>query len=815
MILDHLIIDNIRSYGYAEVVIPRGVSLFEGDIGSGKSTILMAIEFALFGLGSQKADSLLAKKAESGRVELGFSVDEKKYEICRSLVRKNDRITHDQKKSWIKADGQKEPLSVSDLKQRVLQILRFNEPAAATAESRIFRYAVFTPQESMKEILADPKKRLETIRRAFGMEDYSTAASNAREVLQELRAKANILRERSSNIQRLEGENREAQASISRLKAEISEISAEQDRLRGDEAEAASEAKRLQEKNNNRIRIEAQKRSAREAADAAKSRVAGIEDEIEHQRGEIAHGDAEMAELSKAERPDTAYSVTELDTKIAKLQGMHEKLIQYDAEKRAAAADISRLRGQLGRAEGGGGIDRAKTDSVLSELEEIQGGRRKLLEELSRKHQELVERKAGIQAKKNRAEDEIGRLSELGSVCPTCEQEITEEHRSRLVDKNRREADGAGEEIRYVTDTYFETGEGIKKARAEIDDLGRRINEARARIPKIDELDSKSARLEVIEAEIARLRSEIPGWEPGEAPTRRLQDTKEKLVRYESADRRIKQIAEARRRGEDRIQKGINAIRDQQAIISDKGRELAELAGAEARREFGDLDEQISKNESEAQSLRNRIREAAGKMATLKERTANEERLVERNGAEIDRSRRWQRRLNEVTECQEWIERFFVPAVSEIEKQVMLSTLRSFDETYRGWYSILIDDPTKESTVNEEFTPIVSQDGFELEIDYMSGGERTSIALAYRLTLNSLMRKDTELIKSGLLILDEPTDGFSKGQLEKVRGLLHELKSEQVVLVSHERDLEAYANKVFLVSKEGGASKITESVPAG
>ena len=815
MILDHLIIDNIRSYGHAEVVIPRGISLFEGDIGSGKSTILMAIEFGLFGFGSQKADSLLAKKAESGRVELGFSVDGRKYEICRSLVRKNGRISHDQKKSWIKADGQKEPLSVSELKQRVLQILRFNEPAAATAESRIFRYAVFTPQESMKEILADPKRRLETIRRAFGMEDYSTATSNARELLQELRIKAKILGERSANIPELEEESRKAQANISRLRGEISEISAEQDRLRGDEAKASSEARRLQEKSGERARIEAQKRSAREAADAAKGRIAGIEDEIGHQRGEIARSDAELAELSKAERPDTADSVAELDSKIAKIQGMHEKLIQYETEGRSAAGDISRLRGQLGRGEGGGVIDRAKTDSALSELEEIQGGKRRLLEELGRRHQELVERKAGIQARKDRAEDEIGRLAELGSVCPTCEQEITEEHRSRLADKNRKEADGADEEIRYVTDTYFETDKGIKEARAEIDDLGRRINELRSRIPKIDELDSRSARLEAIEAEITRLRSEIPGWEPGGAPTRRLQDTKEGLVRYENAGRRIRQIAEARRRGEDRIRKGLNSIGEQRAVISDKERELSELAGAEALHEFGDLDGQIRKNESEAQSLRNRIRETAGRMATLKERAANEERRVERNGAEISRSKRWRRRLNEVTEYQEWIERFFVPTVSEIEKQVLLSTWQGFNETYRGWYSILIDDPTKDSSVDEEFTPIVNQDGFEQEIDYLSGGERTSIALAYRLTLNSLMRKDTELIKSGLLILDEPTDGFSKGQLEKVRGLLDELRSEQVVLVSHERELETYVDRVFLVSKESGTSKITESVPAG
>ena len=83
MILNSLIIDNIRSYDHEEVVFPRGISLFEGDIGSGKSTILMAIEFALFGLGSQKAESLLAKKAETGYAILEFTAEDKKYEIKR------------------------------------------------------------------------------------------------------------------------------------------------------------------------------------------------------------------------------------------------------------------------------------------------------------------------------------------------------------------------------------------------------------------------------------------------------------------------------------------------------------------------------------------------------------------------------------------------------------------------------------------------------------------------------------------------------------------------------------------------------------
>jgi exonuclease SbcC len=68
MILKSLRLENIRSYTEQTVDFPMGITLFEGDIGSGKSTILMAIEFALFGLGSEKGGALLkagAKKAAS------------------------------------------------------------------------------------------------------------------------------------------------------------------------------------------------------------------------------------------------------------------------------------------------------------------------------------------------------------------------------------------------------------------------------------------------------------------------------------------------------------------------------------------------------------------------------------------------------------------------------------------------------------------------------------------------------------------------------------------------------------------------------
>jgi exonuclease SbcC len=50
MIIKKIILDNIRSFEHEEIDFDVGSTLLAGDIGSGKTSILLAIEFGLFGL---------------------------------------------------------------------------------------------------------------------------------------------------------------------------------------------------------------------------------------------------------------------------------------------------------------------------------------------------------------------------------------------------------------------------------------------------------------------------------------------------------------------------------------------------------------------------------------------------------------------------------------------------------------------------------------------------------------------------------------------------------------------------------------------
>ena len=124
MILKKLFIENIRSFENQVIEFPKGSTLLSGDIGVGKTSILLAIEFALFGLQpSQKGSSLLRTDSDFGKVILEFSIDNKEIIIERNLKRGNKSITQDF--ASIKIDDENFEESITEIKARILKLLNY------------------------------------------------------------------------------------------------------------------------------------------------------------------------------------------------------------------------------------------------------------------------------------------------------------------------------------------------------------------------------------------------------------------------------------------------------------------------------------------------------------------------------------------------------------------------------------------------------------------------------------------------------------------------------------------------------------------
>jgi exonuclease SbcC len=142
-----------------------------------------------------------------------------------------------------------------------------------------------------------------------------------------------------------------------------------------------------------------------------------------------------------------------------------------------------------------------------------------------------------------------------------------------------------------------------------------------------------------------------------------------------------------------------------------------------------------------------------------------------------------------------------------METRVLERAQAEFSHHFRRYFAALIDDPELVAVTDASFSPAAEIRGVWTPAEALSGGERTSLALAYRLALARVVRSAGHLRLDSLL-LDEPTDGFSPEQVQSMGQLLEELGLPQVLLVSHERALEAVAQRVVWVEKHEGHSAL-------
>lgn len=672
MILKSLRLQNIRSYVDQSIEFPLGTTLLEGDIASGKSTILLAIEFALFGLGSEKGAGLLRIGEKKGCVTLKFEVEGEEYEVYRCLERRGKAVQ--QSEGYIKTKKGILHLSASEMKEKILEILGFNEPPDPKAQSVIYRYAVFTPQEEMKAILwMKPDLRLQTLRKAFRIEDYRIAIENTLTVAKSVREKAIELASHASDLEK----KKEACA---KKKAEISKLREELDKLQKSESE-------LKEKIDS-LNAEFEK--------------------MQKQRDELGRVTGEIPLLTS--------QIAEKNREISSLKSEEESLTKELKEKIQPAIDeLSKIKRPTPKSE--------------DELD-------KELDELRKRREELIKEEASVRSKISDYES-----IEKKGICPTCDRTADPNEFREKIERKKNEREKLVSAIRDCEGRISEV-EKIQK-------LLREYNQAQVHLESLNkQLIKTTEQIGKIRTRIETLRAQV------EEANKRLEKAKKELEEFS------------------KLSVNLDAIKKELVM---------------AQNDYSKIGKEIM-----------------SRQATLKIL----EREVSEIEAEIELKEKERKMAEKLKEYQIWLEEFFVPTLDAIEKHVMLSINQEFNQHLQKWWSILIDDASKELRVDEDFTPIVEQDGYELDINYLSGGEKTSLALAYRLALNSIVQKVSSGMKSNLLILDEPTDGFSKEQLFKVREILNEIKCPQVIIVSHEKELESFADQIFKVEKKDGVSEV-------
>jgi len=166
-------LENIRSHVKSTVPFTRGFNCLVGGLGCGKSSVLYAVDFALFGESIGRSfEYLLREGADSGRVTVQFMQNGSTYKLTRGLKRKGKSINQNFEELKLYED---EKLVASMKTDAIAEQFK----AITGLDKDLYREIVWFRQEHLKELLdAAPRDRQRRLDELFGLSDYETAWSN-------------------------------------------------------------------------------------------------------------------------------------------------------------------------------------------------------------------------------------------------------------------------------------------------------------------------------------------------------------------------------------------------------------------------------------------------------------------------------------------------------------------------------------------------------------------------------------------------------------------------------------------------------------
>ncbi|MCI4346047.1 MAG: SMC family ATPase [Thermoplasmata archaeon] len=830
---------NIRSYREGAVEFPAGRTLLVGDVGSGKTSLLQAVEMALFGFAEVSPEHLVRHQEREAEVTLRLEGDGHHYEFRRSFRRRRvrGRESFDTEESSFAVDGHRIRYSATELRQRAIELLGFPDNPSPKAHSDVWRWAVYIPQERMREVLLQrPDERLETVRKALGIENYRTAAENAGELSSDLVRIAERADAQAEGLRHWEAERDGAL-----------QTAEEQGRVRRELEPRADAARKELAESEATIR-EAEARAARASSDAARERQLSAELELRRRELEgarttasrareragelLAHAEQLEAQLAAA-RPDTSRGqavrerLATLERDLAALDQAARDLSAAQASRDSTARSREEATRRLARGESDHDELSQELERLLREppVEEPAAPAGPNREELSRLEEATRVELAAAEAASANLEfsrKELAELIKLGE-CPRCHQRVDPSQ----FGSHAAEARAAAQAARRHADTLDEDRKRLVEAR-HLSDLFERTRERwlqleRRRADLRETLHRTEGQLKDARISIGSLDRELEGYRQRVAELLPLEDQRKALL----ANR-----TEAMGELERLEQRGTELGRLEEGARGERAQSSQFLAEASRSEQHGtDLTVRIETLEAELLPLRASPSASANLERTLDEGRRRRVRsqeiledLLQQTAAARQREEGSRQRAQEAEErlgerrslvdrashdraLASWIRTEFRSGLLELERRRLSRAHAEFNRLLARYFSRLIDDPSLLARCDASFAPEVEIEGEPTPAEALSGGERTALALAFRLAMGAVVRNSGRL-RLDTLILDEPTDGFSPEQVLRLGELLESVEIPQVILVSHERQLAAAADHVVNVTKQDGASRL-------
>lgn len=819
------------------------VACLSGDNGHGKSALLDAITWALWGKSrARSADELihLAPNCTEMEVEFEFRLDGQQYRVIRKRSKRGRGQSLLDLAVW--DGGSYRSLtgsSVSETERQIEQLLRMSYETFTNAsfilQGKADSFTTKTPAER-KQILAE----------ILDLSFYDRLEERAKQRAAERAEQAAGLRQL---IEEDDAELRQQSTLREQHSALEAALAAHEERLRLAEAQTAILRERL-------TRLEAGQRELAEQ----ERRLAEARGRADRQRQLIAEAEAALARARAvlARRTEIERGYAELLERrqelerLTALQAEHTRLVQEAARLEQV---IAQARGQLeGRREqlqrqiASGELETGR----LGELEAELAAARAELDALDLQEQQrceldkqLVATREQYAALRAHREQLGARLEELeqrrrllgeSSTCPVCQTPLGAERHRGVLERYRREAEQLVEQRRGIEQQLQDVERAGKSLRARLNELDllparrracqerlaqaqqalaraqeqqRRLEELKSEVRRVETALAEEAYARAEQQDLALVRRQIAGLGYDAARLEAVSAAVAEHREYESLRRDLEEAARSVAREEAAKREAERALAEWAAEIGQAERRIAEL-----RAETGDLERVQAELAAAETELREQRRESVRlnqELGAVRQRLSTMEFIAQRRKerlAELDRL------LVERSIYQELAQAFgkkglqamlIETAIPEIQDEAN----RLLDLLTDGRMSVRFETQraAKSGDTIETLDINISDERGTRAYELYSGGEAFRVNFAIRIALSKLLARRAGA-KLQTLVIDEGVGALDTQGKDRLVEAIKAIQSEfeKILVITHLPELkDAFPVRIEVVKTPAGS----------
>jgi exonuclease SbcC len=801
MLLKTLTLRNYRKYKDASVEFPDGVIGIIGLNGVGKTTLVEAIGWALFGHHAARTTKELIKREgasphEPCSVNLEFELESDRYAVVREMAGKNLVP-----KASLKINGKLITSNADEVSAVLMDKIGMDYLAFFTS--------VFARQKELNALsVMKAAERKKLVLRMLGIEQIEQSIQKIREDkrgkekrIEGIRS-ALIDKEGRKKLDVLTGKRGDLEHEHERLMPIIAELEAA---TRRKEAEVA-EAKKI---------LEIATKTYEEYIELS-TKLSACEMELRTTRKQRAEKELELTELKmKQSRLDAIVGKEAQYFQIRDQKGQLEtQREQYQRKQELETRDRKTAHELQSRNEKLKGLREQLTacKGVEEELRSVKAELVGLQKQKERLHTTLGARKSQILQLKKEIEEQTRkhkRIADLGpeSDCPLCERTLGT-HYEALLTKLEDELDIKRNALKSLFTEY----------KREKEELALMERAADAQTKELSAQEHRMTELRALEMRIAHEAREVTRWQAERVSIQSdlspLKGLEFDAAAYKDVLARLTELEVVYRE-----LLGLRAETKRIAAVEQAIHELAELeettdrAQAALQQQIADLG--FDKQDYELKKAayeRTKEELSDSKLALLAKR--NELENIRREANRVSEEIAEQKRLMAEQE-QEATEVSYLSVLEQLMaefKLFMVGRIRPMLSDYASdMLRRLTDGKYSTMELDENYDIYIYDEGTAYELNRFSGGEEDLANLSLRLAISAVVT-ERSTIQTNFIILDEifgSQDAFRKRNIIQALNALSK-KFRQIFLITHIEDVRDYMEHVLRVTEdEDGVSWVS------